>query len=120
MENHIHIRNAIAQGGMLTRALFDFMDVTKDGKVCLSDLEISIRELQNPNNKHYDDDDNNSHIHDCVVVDVAKKCAFDMKPNEYITFEEFERRTQYAYKEIQYYCDSKTDVDDNKNNIEWI
>jgi 2,3-bisphosphoglycerate-dependent phosphoglycerate mutase len=112
VENHSHIRNAITTGGMLTRALFDFMDVTKDGKVCRKELEAGIHELQNPEN------DNHHYVRDCVVVDVAKKCAFEMKdPNEYITFEEFERRTTMAYNEIQFLCE---DNEHSSDHIEWV
>ena len=111
VENHNHIRDAITTGGMLTRALFDFMNVTKDGKVCRKELEAGIHDLQNPDN------DNSHYVRDCVVVDVAKKCAFEMKdPNEYITFEEFERRTTMAYNEIQSLCEDEH----SSEHIEWV
>lgn len=128
-ENHRHIKNAIGHGGILTRALFDFLDIKKEGKVCRSDLENGIRELQNPNN----DEDGGipPYVRDCVVVDVAKKCAFEMKVDEYVTFEEFERRTEFAYREIQYYSDYKVDnktnneklteiIEEEKRQIEWL
>ena len=70
-----------------------------------------IHDLQNPDN------DNSHYVRDCVVVDVAKKCAFEMKdPNEYITFEEFERRTTMAYNEIQSLCEDEHSSD----HIEWV
>jgi hypothetical protein len=46
-----------------------------------------------------------------------KKCAFEMKdPNEYITFEEFERRTTMAYNEIQSLCEDEH----SSEHIEWV
>ena len=93
-ENHHHVRKAISTGGMLTRALFDAMDTTRDGALCKAELEAGIRELLRP--------DAGPVAGDCVVVDVAKKCAFEMSQDEYITFEEFERRTAEAYQEIKF------------------
>eukprot|EP00562_Extubocellulus_spinifer_P031787 CAMPEP_0178723952 /NCGR_PEP_ID=MMETSP0699-20121125/25835_1 /TAXON_ID=265572 /ORGANISM="Extubocellulus spinifer, Strain CCMP396" /LENGTH=387 /DNA_ID=CAMNT_0020375095 /DNA_START=57 /DNA_END=1220 /DNA_ORIENTATION=- len=93
-ENHHHVRKAISTGGMLTRALFDAMDTTRDGALCRTELEAGIRELLRP--------DAGPVARDCVVVDVAKKCAFEMSPEEYISYEEFERRTTEAYDEIRF------------------
>ena len=88
-ENHTHIRTAISSGGTLTRALFDAMDTTQDGMLCRSELEAGIRELMRPDVGR-----------DCAVLDLAKKCAFSMTGDEYITYEEFERRTAAAYDEV--------------------
>jgi len=91
-ENHAHVRRAIASGGMLTRALFDAMDTTQDGMLCRSELEAGIRELMQP--------EAGPIARDCAVLDLAKKCAFSMTDDEYITYEEFERRTAQAYDEV--------------------
>ena len=90
-ENHTHIRKAISSGGTLTRALFDAMDTTQDGMLCRSELEAGIRELMKPEA---------GPENDCAVLDLAKKCAFSMTDDEYITYEEFERRTAEAYDEV--------------------
>jgi len=92
-ENHHKIREAIQGGGMLTRALFDAMDTKRDGQLCRAELENGIQELLK-------DEHARQISKDCIVVDVAKKCAFEMAPDEFISFGEFERRTKLAYQEM--------------------
>jgi len=108
-ENHSHIRKAISTGGTLTRALFDAMDTSQKGIINRAELEAGIRELMRP--------DAGPVAGDCVVVDVAKKCAFEMAPDEYITYEEFERRTTDTYKDIKFMASL---YEDDRMNDLWL
>jgi len=108
-ENHAHIRKAISTGGTLTRALFDAMDTSQNGMLNRSELEAGIRELMRP--------DAGPVARDCVIVDVAKKCAFEMAPDEYISYSEFERRTAEVCKDIQ---DMASFLEDDRIHDLWL
>jgi 2,3-bisphosphoglycerate-dependent phosphoglycerate mutase len=95
-ENHGAVRQAIAKGGTLTRALFDAMashDFTAPTRfeITGAELEAGVRELMK------DGTMNASIATDCVVVGVAKQIAREIGPHETIHVSEFERRTQEAY-----------------------
>lgn len=63
-ENHAAVRNAVNEGGILTRALFDAMGTGKDVYLTGAQLEMGVRELMKdggPTN--------------CVVIGVAKQVA---------------------------------------------
>ena len=92
-ENHQIVRNAVSTGGMLTRALFDAMDVTQDKALCRAEIEAGVRELMR--------DSEHETQSDCVVIGLAKKLARELGENETITLQEFERRTALAYEGLQ-------------------
>ena len=78
---------------MLTRALFDAMDVTQDKALCRAEIEAGVRELMR--------DSEHETQSDCVVIGLAKKLARELGENETITLQEFERRTALAYEGLQ-------------------
>mmetsp|Transcript_18344 Transcript_18344/g.52503 ORF Transcript_18344/g.52503 Transcript_18344/m.52503 type:complete len:404 (+) Transcript_18344:70-1281(+) len=92
-ENHQIVRDAVSTGGMLTRALFDAMDVTQDRALCRAEIEAGVRELMK--------DSEHETQSDCVVIGLAKKLARELGEDETITLQEFERRTALAYEGLQ-------------------
>jgi 2,3-bisphosphoglycerate-dependent phosphoglycerate mutase len=98
-ENHGAVRQAIAKGGTLTRALFDAMasndfSLPTRLEITGAELEAGVRELMK--------DGNASVATDCVVVGVAKQIAREIGPHETIHVSEFERRTQEAYEGLTF------------------
>lgn len=95
-ENHGAVRDAIQEGGTLTRALFDAIgttDFTVPTKLQITgkELEAGVRNLMK-----------DSAVADCVVVGVAKQITRELGPNDVIDFAEFERRTLMAYEGLTF------------------
>lgn len=78
-ENHRAVREAVAPGGVLTRAIFDAMGAGKDLTLSGAELEMGLKELEK---------DDAAPI-DCAVIAVAKRLARKLSPDEKIHFKEF-------------------------------
>ena len=88
-ENHMAVRKAVDRGGTLTRALFEAMGACqKDRIITGAQLEAGVRGLMA---------DDAQATTNCVVIGVAKQIAREMRPDDTITFREFERKTREAY-----------------------
>jgi 2,3-bisphosphoglycerate-dependent phosphoglycerate mutase len=83
-ENNLAVRQAVQQGGTLTRALFDAMGANKDLTISGKELEMGVRELL----RHGD------HPVDCVVLGVAQRVARKLSPDDVIHISEFEKLCQ--------------------------
>ena len=93
--NHRAVREAIRPGGMLTRALFEAMDMDGNGALTVRELETGIRELLR------EDRYSSKNINiDCVVLNVAKKIAREIPENATITLKEFEQLAEDAYRTL--------------------
>lgn len=90
-ENYHAVRDAVSEGGLLTRALFDAMGPCEDSKLSGAKLEAGVRELM---------EDQDKRSIDCVVIGVAKEIARQIAPDDFITFSDFERKTKVAYEEL--------------------
>ena len=91
--NHRAVRKALQQGGLLTRALFDALDVRGNKRLTATDITQGLNELLK---------DEEGDIHpDWVVMALAKKISRELAPGEYITLQEFERRAAEAYMGLQ-------------------
>ena len=80
---------------MLTRALFEAMDMDWNGTLTVRELETGIRELLR------EDRYSSKNINiDCVVLNVAKKIAREIPENATITLKEFEQLAEDAYRTL--------------------
>mmetsp|Transcript_21060 Transcript_21060/g.20246 ORF Transcript_21060/g.20246 Transcript_21060/m.20246 type:complete len:389 (-) Transcript_21060:132-1298(-) len=94
--NHHAVRDAIQPGGMLTRSLFDYMDLDGNGTLTVRELETGISELLK------EEQLSSSKIKiDCAVINVAKKIAIEMPSHSAITLEQFEKKAAAAYRGLQ-------------------
>eukprot|EP00980_Cylindrotheca_fusiformis_P002685 scaffold627_cov125-Cylindrotheca_fusiformis.AAC.2 len=83
-ENFLAVREALNEGGTLTRAIFEGLGAGRDLKISGRDLELGVRELLKDDGEALD----------CVVMGVAKEICRDIAPDETIHYVEFERRAQ--------------------------
>mmetsp|Transcript_29070 Transcript_29070/g.89899 ORF Transcript_29070/g.89899 Transcript_29070/m.89899 type:complete len:382 (+) Transcript_29070:247-1392(+) len=90
--NHASVQSALTSGGMLTRALFEAIDVERQGHLTAAELERGIRELLSEDGGTLD----------CVVVGVAKKIVREATTGECtITLKEFEERAEDAVQSLR-------------------
>lgn len=90
-ENHMAVRKALQDGGLLTRALFDAFDSDGDRKLSAEEIRFGLREFAKEQMKQVD----------CVVLALAKKIGREMSPHETITLEDFELRVTQALQGFQ-------------------
>ena len=89
--NHAQVQQALSSGGMLTRALFESLDVERKGRLTAAEFEAGIKALVADHAEHVD----------CVVVGVAKKIAREsVTPNCSVSLREFEELTANAVSEL--------------------
>ena len=88
--NHAQVQAALTSGGMLTRALFESIDVERKGRLTAAEFDAGIKTLMA----------DAEHV-DCVVVGVAKKIAREsVTPNCSVSLAEFEELAQAAVSEL--------------------
>ena len=88
--NHAQVQEALQSGGMLTRALFESIDVERKGRLTAAEFDAGIKTLVA----------DAEHV-DCVVVGVAKKIAREsVTPNCSVSLAEFEELAQAAVSEL--------------------
>ena len=88
--NHAQVQEALQSGGMLTRALFESIDVERKGRLTAAEFDAGIKTLMA----------DAEHV-DCVVVGVAKKIAREsVTPNCSVSLAEFEELAQAAVSEL--------------------
>lgn len=92
--NHRAVRRALQPGGLLTRALFDALDARGTRRLTSEDINRGLHDLLR-------DEEEGDIPPDWVVVALAKKIGRELKPGEYITLQEFERRAAEAYMGLQ-------------------
>lgn len=93
--NHRAVRQALQPGGLLTRALFDALDVRGRQRLTASDITAGLHELLR-------EEQGSSCIpSDWVVVALAKKISRELAADEYITRQEFEERAAEAFRGLQ-------------------
>ena len=91
--NHRAVRKALQPGGLLTRALFDALDVRGQKRLSAADITYGLHELLK--------EEQGDIPADWVVVALAKKISRELAPEEYISLKEFERRAAEAYMGLQ-------------------
>mmetsp|Transcript_16313 Transcript_16313/g.48685 ORF Transcript_16313/g.48685 Transcript_16313/m.48685 type:complete len:393 (-) Transcript_16313:35-1213(-) len=105
--NHGQVQKALTSGGMLTRAMFESIDVGRTGELTAAQLEQGIRALL---------DENPEERLDCVVVGVAKKIIREChSADERITLHEFETRAAAAVHALRH----KDEVEFQYHEGEW-